>query len=193
VYDVILMDVQMPELDGLEATRRIRREFETKRQPHIIAMTANAMQGDRELCLEAGMDDYISKSVYVAELRAALERVGQRAEVLEPALLDAAVVAQVVRQRRGCELIELYIIEAEQLLGELVAALVQGDAAGAQRVAHGLKGSSGYVGATGMAELCQEVETLARDGALEQAPPMVEELQRRFERTREQLLSHSRT
>jgi CheY-like chemotaxis protein len=72
-YDVVLMDVQMPEMDGLEATRRIRKELVAETQPRIIAMTANAMQGDRELCLAAGMDDYISKPIDVKELIGALD------------------------------------------------------------------------------------------------------------------------
>jgi len=74
VYDVVLMDVQMPELDGLEATRRIRAGWPDEQQPRVIAMTANAMQGDRELCLAAGMDDYISKPIRVGELLDALNR-----------------------------------------------------------------------------------------------------------------------
>lgn len=74
VYDVVLMDVQMPTLDGLEATRRVRREFPADRQPYIIAMTANAMQGDQEQCLEAGMDAYISKPFKVEDLVAALQK-----------------------------------------------------------------------------------------------------------------------
>jgi signal transduction histidine kinase/CheY-like chemotaxis protein len=73
-YDVILMDVQMPEMDGLQATRYLRAKKDIEKQPQIIAMTANAMQGDREMCLEAGMDDYISKPVRVEELVAALNR-----------------------------------------------------------------------------------------------------------------------
>jgi CheY-like chemotaxis protein len=73
-FDVVLMDVQMPELDGLEATRRIRKRW-PDRQLQIVAMTANAMAGDREACLAAGMDDYISKPIRPAELTAALERV----------------------------------------------------------------------------------------------------------------------
>ena len=73
-YDVVLMDVQMPEMDGVEATRHIRREFDADKQPHIIAMTANAMQGDREECLQAGMDDYLSKPIQIRELVQVLER-----------------------------------------------------------------------------------------------------------------------
>ena len=73
-YDVILMDVQMPEMDGLEATRQICARWPRGKRPRIIAMTANAMQGDREMCLEAGMDDYISKPIRIPDLVAALER-----------------------------------------------------------------------------------------------------------------------
>jgi CheY-like chemotaxis protein len=73
-YDVVLMDVQMPEMDGLEASRLIRDEWRNPAAPHIIAMTANALVGDRERCLDAGMNDYVGKPVRVAELQAALER-----------------------------------------------------------------------------------------------------------------------
>jgi signal transduction histidine kinase/DNA-binding response OmpR family regulator len=72
VYDVVLMDVQMPEMDGLEATRQICARWKKGERPHIIAMTANALQGDREMCLEAGMDDYVSKPIRVLDLVQAL-------------------------------------------------------------------------------------------------------------------------
>ncbi len=74
-YDVVLMDVQMPEMDGLEASRRIAALWpEKKDRPWIVALTANAMQGDREVCLAAGMDDYISKPIKTEELAAAIQR-----------------------------------------------------------------------------------------------------------------------
>ncbi len=83
-YDVILMDMQMPEMDGLDATRAIRK-LQNVAQPRIVAMTANAMQGDRELCLAAGMDDYVSKPIRVPELVAALQHASSaEAEVIKP-------------------------------------------------------------------------------------------------------------
>jgi GAF domain-containing protein/CheY-like chemotaxis protein/tetratricopeptide (TPR) repeat protein len=77
-YDVILMDIQMPEMDGLEASRQICKRWNRQERPHLIAMTANAMQGDREMCLQAGMDDYISKPIRPVELAAALERAARK-------------------------------------------------------------------------------------------------------------------
>ena len=75
VYDLVLMDVQMPEMDGLEASRRLGR---LPTRPRIVAMTANAMQGDRDICIAAGMDDYLTKPIRVEELAAALTRTTAR-------------------------------------------------------------------------------------------------------------------
>jgi CheY-like chemotaxis protein len=78
IYDVVLMDVQVPEMDGLEASRRITTKYQPAQRPRIIAMTANAMQGDREQCLVAGMDDYVTKPIRVDTLVAALLQVRVR-------------------------------------------------------------------------------------------------------------------
>jgi CheY-like chemotaxis protein len=79
-YDVVLMDVQMPEMDGLEATRTICARWTPRERPRIVAMTANAMQGDRDMCLAAGMDDYLTKPIRVERLVEALNHVPARAE-----------------------------------------------------------------------------------------------------------------
>jgi CheY-like chemotaxis protein len=73
-YDIVLMDVQMPEMDGNEATQRIRKEVPHENQPVIIAMTAHALQGDREKCLEAGMNDYMSKPILIDEVRRMIQK-----------------------------------------------------------------------------------------------------------------------
>ena len=78
IYDVVLMDVQMPEMDGLEATRQITARFKPGKRPRIVAMTANAMHGDRDMCLAAGMDDYLTKPIHVERLIAALNQVTAR-------------------------------------------------------------------------------------------------------------------
>ena len=87
-YDIVLMDVQMPELDGLEATRRIRERWPDGRGPRIVAMTANAMQGDREECLAAGMDDYLTKPIQVIELQATLAHWGEAIRVAAEATVS---------------------------------------------------------------------------------------------------------
>jgi CheY-like chemotaxis protein len=72
IYDVVLMDLQMPKMDGIEATRNIIARFPPERRPQIVAMTANAMEGDREICLAAGMNDYITKPINIEQLAKAL-------------------------------------------------------------------------------------------------------------------------
>jgi CheY-like chemotaxis protein len=84
-YDVVLMDVQMPEMDGLEAARRITARCKPGERPRIVAMTANAMQGDREACLAAGMDDYVTKPIRVDSLVQALMGVVPRAGAVDEA------------------------------------------------------------------------------------------------------------
>jgi CheY-like chemotaxis protein len=201
-YDVVLMDVQMPEIDGLEATRRINQQWTPEQRPRIIAMTANAMLGDREACLAAGMDDYISKPIRGRELQIALERWGQRSPVSPgsdppvrdsiPATIDRAVLdALRALQEPGepdfvQEMIDLYLADTVPLIAALRVAVGQGDADGLRVAAHTLKGNSNSLGAVRMGSLSLELEKLGRSGTITigQAEPLLGELAREFERVR---------
>ncbi|MBI5653114.1 MAG: response regulator, partial [Chloroflexi bacterium] len=167
-YDVILMDVQMPELDGLEATHAIRMRVPADRQPRIIAMTAEAMQGDREMCLDAGMDDYVSKPVRVEELVHALAQSNPRVladsgeldrKILDE-LRDAASDAPQIIE----ELLGLFQRNAPKLIADLRHAAETQDAEKLRRAAHALKSASANLGARALAALCQEMETAGRAG-----------------------------
>jgi PAS domain S-box-containing protein len=168
-YDVVLMDVQMPELDGLEATRRIRR-----RRPHgpprIIAMTANALQEDREACFAAGMDDYLAKPLRVAQLADALTR----AEPVEEAPPLASGALEALRDQFGDEafvqdLLDTFLQEAPRL----VANLRSGSAEEARRAAHTLKTNARTLGAAELGRVCEELEELAKQDRLEGASARV--------------------
>jgi CheY-like chemotaxis protein/HPt (histidine-containing phosphotransfer) domain-containing protein len=181
-YDVVLMDMQMPEMDGLEATRRICKRWIPTRRPRIIAMTANAMRGDREQCLDAGMDDYISKPVRIDDLVQALERCAPPAapEPIAPAdpLIDWDALARlqadldddgtIVR-----EVIEMFLADAPQLLDKMHQAITDAAAHDLRHAAHTLKSTSASIGALALSACCRTIEELARDGALEQAVPLV--------------------
>jgi HPt (histidine-containing phosphotransfer) domain-containing protein len=174
------MDCQMPELDGFEATRIIRQMEQARNGKHItiIAMTANAMQGDREACLSAGMDDYISKPVTLSSLQQVMDQwvknlpaAKDRGSTPPPPASHQSVDLSYLASIRNLqdpnepdflsELIGIYIGEAEKLLVRLKDAIAANDHRSAQRLAHTLKGSSGNLGARVMMKCCLEFEELA--------------------------------
>ena len=193
-YDVVLMDVQMPELDGFEASREINRRWPGDRRPRIVAMTANAMQGDRELCVAAGMDDYVAKPIRVEELIAALERSpahrspavsGAPAAGAEAAAIDPATFERLVVTTGGpfvAELIDTFAEDARELLAALRQTLARTDLDGFRRAAHSLKSTAESLGATELAALAREVEAAARAGSLAEAPARVDRLAEHYER-----------
>jgi CheY-like chemotaxis protein/HPt (histidine-containing phosphotransfer) domain-containing protein len=206
VYDLLFLDVQMPEMDGLEAARQICARWSPERRPAIIAMTGNALMGDREKCLAAGMDDYISKPVRISELQAALERWGPlktahsdtkillRAKATSPnELLDDAVVAQLrsaaraIESQKLRESIEQFLEGTPQRLTELAQNI--SNAASLGEHAQALKKMSAEAGAKRITKLCQKLEELGQTGNLESAPAVLQELRAAFALTRTQLLA----
>jgi PAS domain S-box-containing protein len=188
-FDVVLMDLQMPVMDGFEATTAIRAaEIGTHRRLPIIALTAHAMPGDREACLTAGMDAYVSKPARANDLMEAINRVtaGPReatdsggvpgfdaTEILDRVQGDAALLA---------ELVALLQAEAPRLLEDIGLAIGRGDARAVERAAHRLRGSVSSFGAPEATEAAMTLETMARSGDLETAPASRDRLDRAVSR-----------
>ena len=204
-YDLVLMDVQMPEMDGFEASREITRRWPGDRRPRIVAMTANAMQGDRELCLAAGMDDYMSKPIRVEELMAALERSAARepdrilaggpagsasqnraaADRPSAQVLDQAAFER-LRATMGAgflgELLSTFVEDSRELVGTMRRALGERDTDSFRRAAHSLKSNAASFGAMTLSTLAKDLEALAKSGSLDGAAPRVERLAGECER-----------
>ncbi|MEO5954520.1 MAG: response regulator [Nitrospiraceae bacterium] len=232
-YVLVFMDCQMPEMDGYDATREIRRRERLDKVPEarngaegaglsphasrhvvIIAMTANALQGDREKCLEAGMDDYVAKPVRRADLDAVLARwqpkqivtshdqpggaaMGRQASPFEErgegaAAVDQAVLTDLLQLDDTGELLTTLIThflrEAPQQLDLMQAAFQESRGEVLAETAHSLKGSSGNLGAGGMQQLCGELQTLGRAGELAQAGDRLARLEIEFTLVRATLL-----
>jgi CheY-like chemotaxis protein len=173
-FDVVLMDVQMPEMDGLEATAQIRaREKSQGRHTPIVALTAHALQGDRERCLAAGMDGYLTKPVRTEELFQALRSVAapSNPEAAEDEVLDLVEMEQRVGSDRVLlgRLVELFDQEGPRLLGELRAALAAGDASRLRLATHCLKGMVGTLGGKAASVEAERLEALAAAGEVARA------------------------
>ena len=208
-YDLVIMDCQMPVMDGFEATRAIRQREGANRHTPIIAMTANAMTGDRERCLEAGMDGYLTKPVRQDELTAAVsrwlpsrapepkreergvKRGRDRASAVEAdlALVDIAHLRG-LRDIGGAdsagfmtELVGAFETEGTEELDQIRAAVADDDPAALVRSAHRLKGSSLNLGCEAMARTAGDLESLGRSETTVGADELLERLDREFELT----------
>ncbi len=182
-YDIVLMDCQMPVMDGFDATRAIRDPASGVRNPKvpIIALTAHAMKGDRELCLEVGMDDYLSKPVHPEDLKAAIERcIPNRFQASEPApaapsrpmeeLHDFDLPGYLDRTMndRGLatEIAEAFLADAPLLFTQLTAAIAAGNSESAGKLAHTLKGSSANMGGEVLSQIAAEMQAAGKENNL---------------------------
>jgi CheY-like chemotaxis protein len=190
-FDLILMDCHMPEMDGFEATKEIRarERSSTGGRVPIVALTANAMAQDRENCLNAGMDDHLSKPFSILTMKEMLARwmpqaaaaqsqaaeLAARAVAKAPEVLDRQVLDQLSKLLTNgkpellARTINLYLTESPKLIQKLKHATDTGDAPEIARCAHSLKSSSANVGATVLSRYCGDIETLARRADTEEA------------------------
>jgi len=204
-YDLVLMDVQMPEMGGLEATERIRSMTSAASSPRIpiIAMTANAMQGDREKCIEAGMDDYISKPVNPKVLAEKLEQwlpkeqdadtqqketkmetpmfqtpVFDRAGFLERVMGDEEIAEQIV---------EVFLDDIPKQIESLKQALEASDPETFHRVVHGIKGAAANVGGEALCELAAQVEKACKEGRFDSVADSCHQFECQFDRLKSEI------
>ena len=200
-FDIVLMDCQMPVLDGLEATRRIRKlelEDKTREPVYIIAMTANTQEDDRAACIEAGMDDFVSKPVQLKELQIALQKsLGieikeEETSESEIPLLDTTQLDQLRAADQADtfrEIISMYLDQTHSQLTELHTALADQNHEQTANISHQIKGSSANLGASQLADACSRLETSTKSGELEVAHTLLQEIQGTFDRTRVQFQS----
>jgi PAS domain S-box-containing protein len=194
-FDLILMDVQMPEMDGLQATARIReKEQGTGRHIPIIALTAHAMKGDRDVCLNAGMDDYISKPLKADELLAAMERVVARhreiSEATDARPNDKGEVFDREQTLAGVdadmdlldEVVGLFLEEYPKTMEEIRDAIAGADPHRLNRAAHALKGSVSNFGARNAVDLALRLESMGKDEKLGGAGAVYSSLAEELER-----------
>jgi PAS domain S-box-containing protein len=191
-YDIIIMDCQMPEMDGYEVTRRIRQGgsesyIHLRSAPYIIALTANAMQGDREHCLALGMNDYLTKPLHLHDLEAVLQRALLRISPVtpspapavapepDPEALDRTIISGLKELREPGqpdplrELIELFLKDAAPRLQQMEAAANAGDLPKLAAATHTLKGSASNLGARRLSSLCASLEKQAKAGETSQS------------------------
>ena len=196
-YDVVLMDVQMPELDGLDASRQICARWSRENRPHIIAMTANALPEDRDACFAAGMDDYVAKPIREHELAAALGRASPRRD-RDPGVADReigldAAALQNLKELGGveflAEVIDVFLADTPALIASLHSSLERRDAEELRRAAHTLKSNASTLGAATLAELCRGVEQRAKEGRFDGLSHDVDQIEHEYATLQDTLAS----
>lgn len=188
-YDVVLMDMKMPLMDGVETTRRIYQEWVDGERPKIIAMTASNLESDRQECFSAGMEDYITKPIRLEDLKAALSR----CQPINPrnskvaAMLDQNAIENLRTAVPDNpdeflkDMINGYLSETPQLMQNIREAIAESDPAKLDIAAHTLKSMSATFGADSFAELCKQLENMGRSGAIAFSPEQLAQLETEYQ------------
>ncbi|MEJ7591337.1 MAG: response regulator [Planctomycetaceae bacterium] len=192
-FDLIVMDVQMPEMDGLEATRRIREaELQLRKHIPIVAMTAHALVGDRQKCLDAGMDGYASKPLRIAELHREISQFFESSAIsTSPASVVSGMKSNIDwshaldvcdgDRELLMQLMQVFIEEVPELMSSLDLAITANDCVTARQTVHSILGSLRLFGMTPPVDLIQKIQQDARNGALYNTRCLFTELQQRFD------------
>jgi PAS domain S-box-containing protein len=199
-YDLILMDVHMPEMDGLEATRRICAEWPADRKPRIVAMTANVLPEDVQECLAAGMDAFVAKPISISDLKSLLEdsavrKPGPAAAPKASNTIDQEVIGRLFELARGenknfvNEIIDTFVADTPSVIASMKECVAKNEANRLHELAHSLKSSSGVLGAVTMSNLCNAIEERGRNGKTDGAAELVTRLENEFNRAADILRS----
>jgi PAS domain S-box-containing protein len=192
-YELVLMDCQMPEMDGYEATAEIRRREGLTKHTMIVAMTAHALQGDRAKCIAAGMDDYISKPVKTEDLAQVLERVfadsiddkeviGCRAAEVSPPV-DMARLHEAMGDEL-LEILDIYLVQTSENLEKLMTAIAAGNASEVDMIAHNCAGTSANCGIVAVVQPLRELERMGREASLDGAEALGRQVASEFQRVK---------
>jgi CheY-like chemotaxis protein len=190
-YALVLMDCHMPQMDGFETTARIRSRSDDKAQIPIIAVTASGSSGERDKCLQAGMDDFLLKPFRKEELSDKIKKWLPSASPSEPAGKSSGALSEITDDVRsglkrleedyGKEMVqkilEMFIPDAESRIARIDQAIKQEDFRALEESAHGLKSGAANIGATEISDLCRQLETQGELGLIGDAPEVMRKLQ----------------
>jgi CheY-like chemotaxis protein/HPt (histidine-containing phosphotransfer) domain-containing protein len=198
-YDLILMDIQMPGMDGFETTRQIITNWTVDKRPRIIGITANTLENTKQRCLEAGMDDYTSKPILIEDLQEILERWGQTLNALPDrvakeetntnSLVDPYVINQLRELSRETrtlfleDLIRLFLEQAPPFIDQIKQSARIGDAPILSKAAHELKNMGLNLGAETLSNICTAIEKKGRTEDFSQIDSLIEKLEKTYEQT----------
>ncbi|MCE1166177.1 MAG: response regulator, partial [Bacteroidetes bacterium] len=197
-YDLVFMDVQMPEMDGLDATKYIVQNWNSEERPFIIAMTANVMQGDKEKCLNAGMDDYLSKPVIIDDVQTIIKKWSENLKakktesrnIKSSLMLDSEIIfglKQLNENSNFKEVISLYMELAPELISEIKKSFRNNNLQSIKKASSNLRRISHNLGANRLAEVCIMVESLNGNNTKEELESLIERLDNIYKLTQEEL------